>query len=134
MKAVVAWALLWLLPAGLAGAAGGITPPEVVIGSAHLEPSTLRTQTERRVTFVNRSGRIVHVDLHGDAGQHHVFQVPGSIWAIFHQPGRHPFVVHFGHGEPRDLHGVVEVELGPASDVDVPTCGWLTVMEVCVEP
>lgn len=134
MKASVTWVLLWLLPAGLAGAAGPGSPPEVVIGPTHLEPPTLRTQTEQRVTFVNRSGRIVHVDLHGDADQHHVFQVPGAIWAIFHRPGPHPFVVHFERGEPRELHGLVQVEAGPAREVDPLTCGWVTVMEVCIEP
>ena len=86
--------------------------PEIVIDPTRLEPTVLRATTEQRVTFVNRSGRPVHVEFHADGGQHHVFQVPGSIWAVFHRPGRHSYVVHFQVGRGPDLSGAVDVEAG----------------------
>ncbi len=120
-------ALLWT---GSVNARDG----EIVIGATRLDPPVLRTVTEQRVTFVNRSGRIVHVDFLGDAGQHHVYQVPGSIWAIFHRPGRHPYVVHFKTDGGRELRGVVEVESGTIPGPLPPTCTGFTVMGECLDP
>lgn len=134
MKSAATWVLRALLPLVFLVGASWPGPLEVVIEPTRLEPSTLRAPAEQRVTFINRSGRIVHVDLHGDADRHHVVQIPGAIWAIFHRPGPHPFVVHFDRGEPSELHGLVEVELGAATELGPVTCGWLTVMGVCVEP
>lgn len=120
-------ALLWPPPVG---AADGV----IVIGATRLDPPVLRTVTEQRVTFVNRSGRIVHVDFLGEAGQHHVYEVPKSIWAIFHRRGRHPYVVHFETGGGRELRGVVEVEVGPVPGPPPPTCTGFTVMGDCLAP
>lgn len=105
---------------------------EVIIEATRLEPQLLRTAVDQRVTFVNRSGRAVHLDLLGDRGQHHVFQVAGSIWALFHRPGRHQYVVHFPAGEAPDLHGVVDVHSALESDRDPPICNGMTVMDVCI--
>lgn len=86
--------VLWLLLLSPFVAASA----EVVIDARALTPSVLTVAADEPVVFVNRSGRTVHVEFVGRKG-HHVFQVPGSIRAIFHQTGRHPYVVHFG----RDL-------------------------------
>lgn len=104
----------------------------IVIEAAKLEPPILKTATERRVTFVNRSGRPAHVDFVGAAGEHRVFQVPGEIWAIFHRPGVHTYVVHLERGaNVVTLRGAVEAVDEP--DVSHPTCDDLTVMGVCIE-
>jgi len=105
---------------------------QVIIETTKLEPNLLRTTIDQRVTFVNRSGRAVHLDLLGNRREHHVFEVAGSIWAIFHRPGRHNYVVHFPAGEAPDLHGIVEVRSALESDRDPPTCEGMTVMDVCI--
>lgn len=107
---------------------------EIVIEADRVRPETTRTTTRGRVIFANRSGRAVHVEFLDDAGRHHVAQVPGSIWATFHQPGQHPYVVHFYGGRPLELRGTVEVTVDPEVGGYAPTCGWLTVEEVCVAP
>jgi len=107
---------------------------EIVIKADGLEPRVLQVSTVDRVVFVNRSGRLVHLDFLGRRDQHHVYQVPGSIWAVFHQPGPHLYVVHFESGEGRrELRGVVEVG-HTGRDPDLPECGRLTVEGICVEP
>jgi len=119
----------------LAGAAAGGEPARVVIGPDRLEPRVLRATTEDRVTFVNRSGRVVQVEFGPDRGRHHVFQVPGEIWAVFHQPGPHVYAVHFETGPRRELRGVVEVGHAPGLAADgLPTCSGITVEGVCLEP
>jgi plastocyanin len=105
---------------------------EIVISAAALEPPALETVVGHRVTFVNRSGHIVHVEFPGDRSQHYVFQVPGEIWAVFHRPGRHPYVVHFSGDESRGLSGAVEVADDPSAGPH--TCSGLTVMGTCIEP
>ena len=100
---------------------------EVVIEKNGLKPPLLNTTTAHRVTFINRSGRMAHVEFTGDPGEHKVFQVPGQIWAVFHRPGRHPYVVHLGTG--RDvvtLRGAVEVTQDPSGTADLPTCDSVT--------
>jgi hypothetical protein len=127
-RLLVALALVILPTAG-----AGASTHEVVIEATRLEPPVLRTTTAQRVTFANRSGRAVHIDFLGDEGQHHVVQVPGSIWAIFHRPGRHPYVVHFPTGGAQHLQGVVEVEDGPKQAGEAPTCTGVSVMGMCLE-
>jgi hypothetical protein len=104
---------------------------QIVIKARSLEPRVLETVTGRRVTFVNRSGQAVHLDFWGDAAEHRVFQVPGEIWAIFHRPGRHPYMVHFSGDETVGLHGV-DVKEDPSAGPH--TCGGFTVMGTCIEP
>lgn len=107
-------------------------PDTIIIAVAGLEPPILKTTTERRVTFVNRSGRSAHVDFVGASGEHHVFQVSGQIWAIFHRAGVHPYVVHLGTGaNVATLRGTVEVVEEPGAPL--PVCDDLTVMGVCIE-
>ena len=106
---------------------------EIVVETMALRPPILRTTVERRVTFVNRSGRVVHVDFVGDQDRHHVVQVPGSIWAIFHRTGSHPYVVHIESGHRHELKGVVEVVDDP-SPGEPRVCDTVTVMGVCIEP
>src|SRR5512145_1976741 len=116
---------LWLLVSGFRASA--TEHSEIAIEAAQLTPPIFHTTTDQRVPFVNRSGRMVHVQFLDDAVRHHVFQVPGSIWAIFHQPGRHPYVVHFLAGGGHDLQGLVEVEDGPARSGDPSTCPKISV-------
>ena len=104
----------------------------VTISTGTLAPGVVRLALHERVTFLNLSGRGVHVEFAGPAGEHHVFQVPGQIWAEFHWPGPHSYVVHFSGGQPAELEGVIEVDYGPRL-VPGPDCGGFTVDETCIE-
>lgn len=100
---------------------------EVIIEAKGLRPPVLKTTTAHRVTFVNRTGRLVHIEFTGDPGEHQVFQVPGQMWAVFHRPGRHPYAVHVGSGTATvTLQGAVEVIEDPSAKPDLPTCDSLT--------
>ncbi len=126
-------------------AAASVAPPplssaeeiisgEIIIEATALRPQVLLTEPERRVIFVNRSGRAVHVDFNSrDPEGHHVFQVPDRMWAIFHRPGRHPYEVHFRDPGTPDLHGAVEVVGDPYGRPDPLICGGVTVMGGCIE-
>lgn len=132
LVAIVAAVVMTAWPSGRAAAEDG-RGHEIVIQTAALDPPVLRAWLNEPVTFVNRSQRVVHIELTGEDGEHHVFQVPGTIWAQFHRPGRHPYVVHFSSGLPAELHGAVEVEDDPDR---IPTlvCGRFTVSDVCIAP
>jgi hypothetical protein len=122
-----------LLIASLTAGAGATGAPTVVIRADHLEPRVLQATTADRVTFVNATSRVVHVEFQDDAARHRVFQVPGRIWARFHRPGRHPYVVHFETGGGAPLEGVVEVGQAPG-EAGPPTCSSLTVEGICLAP
>jgi hypothetical protein len=107
---------------------------EVVIGAQGVDPSVLQVLSDQRVVFVNRSGRSLHIDFVGDAKQHHVFRVSGTIWAIFHRPGSHPYTVHFEDPSGGLLRGVIDVKEGSVSESQPPTCPTVTVMGACLEP
>ena len=79
------------------GARAGET---IVIEATRVVPDFLETMTGTRVDFVNRAQRSVHVEFGVDPRQHQVVQVPatGPIWAVFHRPGTHPYVVHVYDG------------------------------------
>jgi plastocyanin len=115
----------------LASGASDSQRHEVVIRATALGPAVLHAFLHERVTFRNQSGRIVHVQFLGEGGQHHVVQVPGSIWAEFHQPGEHPYVVHFESGRPAELAGRVEVEV-PLGGGDSHDCNGVTVNDACI--
>ncbi len=107
---------------------------EVIIEAGALYPQVLLTAPERKVVFVNRSGRPVHLQfMMKNGGQHHVVQVPESIWAVFHRPGRHEYEVHFGDRAMHDLHGAVEVVGDPYGGPDPLTCSGITVQGACLE-
>ncbi len=96
---------------------------EILIEAKGVRPPVLHTTTAHRVTFVNRSGRLAHLEFTGDPGAHKVFQVPGQMWAVFHVPGRHPYAVHLeSGGDTVTLQGVVEVTVDPGGRPDLPTC------------
>ena len=127
-------ALVLALMASALGRTPTVTAAEdtIVIEATRLEPPILKTATERRVIFINRSGRPVHVDFVVASGEHRVFQVPGQIWAIFHRAGVHQYVVHLERGaNVVTLQGTVEAVDEP--DVSHPICDDLTVMGVCIE-
>ena len=129
-------ALVAMLAAlAFAGPAAWSADSEVIIRSTALDPHVLLTVVGRRVNFVRRVDRPVHVEFGEDPGRHHVFQMPaaGPIWAIFHRPGTHPYVVHIYDGKTTVLHGVVEVVESPERPWGLGTCGAV-VMEECVEP
>lgn len=135
MRIVVALALLLMVgmvaPLAAASRATAAEPDMIEIEADRLAPPALKTATERRVTFVNRSGWPAHVDLTGRSGEHHVFQVRGQIWAIFHRAGVHPYAVHLEKWRNVvTLHGAVEAVDEP--EVSHPTCNDLTVMGVCI--
>jgi hypothetical protein len=125
---------------GLAALAWAAAPARgdeaVVVRLDGIEPAVLRTTTGERVDFVNRTGRLVHVQFAGDDGrQHEVVQIPGTatIWAVFHRPGKHPYEVHVViDGRERTLRGLVEVAEGAPRAVDPSACG-VTVLGVCIE-
>lgn len=108
---------------------------EVVIRASTLEPHVLRVPAGERVNFVKRVDHPVHLEFGEDPGRHQVFQVPAAapIWAIFHRPGTHPYVVHIYDGKTTVLHGVVEVVENPERPWGVGTCGAV-VLEQCIEP
>jgi plastocyanin len=106
---------------------------EILIEAKALQPSLLKTTVGERVTFVNRSGRTVHVEFVGNAGRHRVFQVPTEIWAVFHRPGFHAYEVHFSDPKGATLRGTVEAVEDPSGRADPHTCGSLTVMGECIE-
>ncbi len=107
---------------------------EVAIETTGLRPQVLMTEPERRVTFANRSGRMVHLDfIRRDSEPHHVFQVPDRIWAVLHRPGRHPYAVHFLDARVAELRGVVEVAVDPHGRPDPVTCTGVTVTGGCLE-
>jgi plastocyanin len=131
--------LLARIVIGLAALAWGAAPASgdetVVVRPDGIEPAVLRTTTGERVDFVNRTGRLVHVQFAGDGRQHEVVQIPGpaTIWAVFHRPGKHPYEVHVVvDGRERALRGLVEVAENAQRAVDPPSCG-VTVMGVCIE-
>lgn len=78
-------AVVMVLLVLLASAAADAAETEVVITAQSVVPPVLRVLPDQRVVFVNRSGRSMHIDLVGDAKQHHVFRMSGEIWAIFHR-------------------------------------------------
>jgi hypothetical protein len=107
---------------------------EVIIEATGLRPQVLRTEPEHKVQFVNRSGKPIHIQfLMGDGEQHHIFQVPDRIWAIFHQIGWHRYVVHFLEHETQKLEGAVEVVGDPYGGPDPRVCSGITVQGACIE-
>ena len=128
--------LLALLVASLALGVAQAGATEIVITATAIEPRVLRTTTGERVDFVNRSQRNVHVEFGADPRQHEVVQFPstGPIWAVFHQPGTHPYAVHiYGGGGLTTLQGLVEVVIDPQHPWESKTCG-VVVMGNCIEP
>jgi plastocyanin len=106
---------------------------EIVIEAGALTPALLTVESDDSVTFVNRSGRVVHLEFRGRADEHHVFQVPGRIRATFHRAGRHPYVVHFETPPRAELQGVVEVQEPASPRSQPPVCSGVSVGEVCIE-
>lgn len=107
---------------------------EIVIEAGALTPAVLQVEADEPVSFVNRSGRTVHVDLLGRANEHHVFQVPGRIQAVFHRAGRHSYVVHFENSRLGELRGVVDVRERTATRGEAPACDGISIEENCLEP
>ncbi len=133
--AVIFVSLAFLTRIG-APAGAEIIKGEVIIEADAIVPSTLVTATEHRVTFVNRSGRSVHIEFHmpgGNGNQHQLFQVPSAIWAIFHRTGTHPFVVHFSDPSIPPLNGAVEVVESASGGPTHRVCNGITVQGECVE-
>jgi hypothetical protein len=116
-----------------ASAAPDATENEVVIQADSLDPPLLQVVPDQKVVFVNRSGRSVQLDFVGDANQHHVFRVSGTIWAIFHRQGKHPYTIHFDDQHGALLRGVIDVTRGSLLE-SPPTCSTVTVMGACLEP
>jgi hypothetical protein len=131
---VMAIAMVALLVRPGLSADDEIIPADVIIEATALRPQVLMTEPEHRVTFVNRSGHMVHLDfIIRDPELHHVFQVPHRIWAIFHRPGRHPYEVHFLDRAVADLHGAIEVVGDPYGRPDPLVCSGVTVQGACIE-
>ena len=107
----------------------------IVIEATRLVPSVLQATNGQRVTFVNRSQRAAHVEFVRDGGEHQLVQVPvgGPIWAIFHRPGTHAYVVHVYGARTETLAGSVEV-VEDEHHKWVSPSREITVMGVCIEP
>ena len=108
---------------------------EIVIRANAIEPHVLRATMGQRVNFVKRVDLPVHVEFGLDPTQHNVAQVPrnGFIWAVFHRPGTHPYVVHiYATKTTTTLHGIVEVVEDPQRPWAPGTCAAV-VMEECIE-
>ena len=114
----------------------GAAEDEIVIRDNAVEPHVFHTATGQRVSFVKRVDAPAHVEFGMDPSQHHVYQLPsaGPIWAIFHRPGTHPYVVHIYRDKGTTaLHGLVEVAEDPQRPWEFGTCGAV-VMGECFEP
>jgi len=123
-----------ILSAPVGASTGEIVTGEVIVEAEEIGPVVLVTEAERQAFFVNRSVRPVHIQfLMGDGGQHHLIQVPDRIWAVFHQNGRHPFVVHVQGPKITSLYGTVEVVGDPYGRPDPLVCSGITVMGACLE-
>jgi hypothetical protein len=107
----------------------------VIIEATRLVPPVLTTRSGQRVDFVNRSRRHVHIEFARDGGEHHLVQFPaaGPIWAIFHRPGTHAYVVHVYGARTETLAGSLEVVEDPHYKYESPEC-VATIMGVCIEP
>lgn len=125
---LLAVGVIWILPAWSADV-------EVVIRATRIEPHVLSAVAGQRVSFVKRVDKPVHVEFGGDGKEHQIFQIPGTgpIWAIFHRPGTHPYVVHIYDGKTIALHGVVEVLEDPDHPWGLGRCGAV-VEGACIEP
>ena len=129
------------LAAVLIGGAARVPPAwpadeEIVIRANAIEPHVFRATMGQRVNFVKRVELPVHVEFGVDPSQHHVVQIPwdGPIWAMFHRPGTHPYVVHiYADKATTTLHGIVEVVEDPQHPRRPGTCP-VVVMEDCIEP
>lgn len=108
---------------------------EVMIHATVLDPHVLFVMAGRRVNFVKRVDKPVHVEFGGDGEPHQIFQIPGTdpISAIFHRPGTHPYVVHIYDGKTTALHGIVEVVEDPDHPWGLGRCGAV-VEGACIEP
>jgi hypothetical protein len=109
---------------------------QVIIEKDRLEPRTLETLTGQRVNFVNRAGYPVHLQFSGDIRQHQVIQIPatGPVWAIFHIPGTHPYVVHIYGRETRALDGVISVTTDETHQWQSRTCDVVVEGNCIAEP
>ena len=105
---------------------------EIAVLSSAIEPSMVRVALDERVTFVNRSGRAIHVEMTGPEGERHLFHLYDTMWVEFHRPGRHPFVVHFYTGRRVDVRGVVDVEAETRS-LPLSECAGFTVDDLCID-
>ena len=134
---IIHWLVaLAVVAAGLAPmTAGGDPASQVIIESDRLDPRTLETLTGERVDFVNRTGRPVHLQFSGELRRHDVVQVPmtGPLWAVFHRPGTHPYVVHIYGREIRALEGVVSVTTDETHQWQSGTCD-VVVEDNCLAP
>lgn len=110
---------------------------QIVIEGERLDPRTLEAVTGERVDFVNRTGHPVHLQFSGDIRQHEVIQIPitGPMWAVFHRPGTHPYVVHvYVDGrETRALAGMVNVTTDQTHQWQSGTC-VVVVEGNCIAP
>lgn len=122
-------AIVALAPPSLAAASA-----EVVIHSEALVPAVLEIAVEDSVTFVNHSGRRVHVDFLGRRGEHHLVHVPGKIRASFRAAGRHPFVVHVENGRVVELRGAVVVIGEEPVRTEPRVCSGTRFEDICVAP
>ena len=130
-RLIVLIALLALL-----APARGWADETIVIEASRIVPPVFATTTGKRVEFVNRTQRLVHIEFTGDVRQREVIQIPatGPIWAIFHRPGTHPYVMHvYGPAATTTLEGLVEVSEDEHHKWEAPSC-VATVMGVCLEP
>jgi hypothetical protein len=120
----------------LASSRAPAAPAEILITAAGVEPRVFRAVAGQRVEFMKRVDAPVHAEFGWDPGQHHVYQIPGTgpVWAIFHRPGTHRYVVHIYRGNAVDvLHGIVEVVEDPRHPWGPGSCGAV-VMGDCLEP
>ncbi|MBI4269830.1 MAG: hypothetical protein HY615_05805 [Candidatus Rokubacteria bacterium] len=103
---------------------------DITITTEGLRPRTLSATVDRAVTFLNRAGARVHIEFANDDG-HRLFEIGERVSAVFHRPGRHPYVVHVG--ADTTLRGVVDVEDDPQAAAGQAICRGVTIKETCVE-
>ena len=106
---------------------------EVVISAGAVEPEMLRTVLGSTVIFRNRSQRSIEVQFVGYRGWHHVSETREGVVVVFHQTGRHPFVVRFSGSDQAHVHGAVEVDAASSAARATPACGTIRIEDVCLE-
>ena len=108
---------------------------EILVGETLLAPAFLTVKSGERVDFRKTVNVIMHLEFGSDPRQHDVVQIPiiGPVWAVFHRPGTHPYLVHVyvGSGQ-HTLNGVVNVVEDETHRWDSKTCGGV-VMGECIE-
>ncbi len=108
---------------------------EITIHETWVNPPAVTVTVAEGVSFVNRTGQMVHLEFQDDPGRHMVVQVPGAspIRVTFLRTGSHPYAVHFPAATRPALQGKVDVLPDPRGSSDPSSCVEQVIPGVCLE-